>query len=123
MRYYADIINASQHKAHLLQDIALHFASIKNGSDSDAANAWELHTPSQPYNESESLILFDALSEDAETFGTLADLLSAWATLPIDFDIGSEYPDFGFNYDTLQVHPISQLRWCAVTRGYRTATN
>jgi len=123
MRYYADIINASQHKAQFLQDLALHFASIKDGSDSDAAEQWDLRyleKRKHPYNESEAHLLYDALPDYAEVFGDLECLLNAWEILPIDFDIGNDYPEFGFNWDTNRVSYVEDLRWCPMTRGYRT---
>ena len=124
MRFYTDIINASKHKDQLLQDIALHMASIQQGPDSDAAEQWDmryLEKRMHPYNESEAHLLYNVLPDYAEVFGSVEYLLGAWDILPIDFDIGSEYPEFGFNYDTGRVAYLEDLRWCAVTRGYRTA--
>lgn len=124
MRYYIDIINASRHKDQLLRDIALHIASVQQGPNSDAAEQWELRYLGKrrhPYNESESHILYNVLPEYAKIFDTIEYLLSAWAQLPIDFDIGDDYPEFAFNWDTLGIDHVEDLRWCAVTRGHRTA--
>lgn len=120
MKFYIDVINSSKHKNQLLEDIALHFASIKNGPDSAETVVWEARE-SHPYNETESQLLFDILPDYVDVFESLPYLLNAWAQLPIDFDIGSDYPGFGFNWDTGYVSEAEALRWCAVTRGYRTA--
>jgi hypothetical protein len=120
MKFYIDIINASKHKHQLLADIALHLASIKEGPDSAAGIEWESRGP-HSYNETESHLLFDILPDYAEVFESLPYLLGAWAELEIDFDIGEEYPDFAFNWDTWRVQHIDELQWHDVTRGFRSA--
>ena len=122
MRVYTDIINASKHKDQFLSDLALHMASIHQGPNSDAADQWNMRylEKPHPYNESESHILYNVLPDYAEVFGSVEYLLGAWDILPIDFDIGDDYPGYGWNWDTFSVKDIEDLRWCAVTRGYRS---